>query len=173
MYAFLWMYIIPLTLVLLVTLVKHASYGFSEEIGHWIMSPFFKDHTSYGAVIALFVPIVVSMTFDKEKTAITRSIIFVILIIFSIALFYSSTRAAWASVVGAGMVYLLFMFKIKFKYLFISGLLIGFPAKSFPMENSWSECTHSLPRVAFRTLAHASSADIAERAICIRIRRGV
>jgi len=46
MYAFLWMYIIPLTLVLLVTLVKHASYGFSEEVGHWIMSPFFKDHTS-------------------------------------------------------------------------------------------------------------------------------
>ena len=125
MYAFLWMYIIPLTLVLLVTLVKHASYGFSEEIGHWIMSPFFKDHTSYGAVIALFFPIVVSMAFDKEKTPITRSIIFVILIIFSIALFYSSTRAAWASVVGAGMVYLLFMFKIKFKYLFVSGLLIG------------------------------------------------
>ena len=41
MYAFLWMYIMPLTLVLIVTLVKHASYGFSEEVGHWIMSPFF------------------------------------------------------------------------------------------------------------------------------------
>jgi putative inorganic carbon (hco3(-)) transporter len=125
MYTFLWMYIIPLTAVLLLTLVKHASHGFSEEVGHWIMSPFFKDHTSYGAVIALLFPIVVSMAFDKEKTPITRSIIFVILIIFSIALFYSSTRAAWVSVAGAGMVYLLFMFKIKFKYLFVSGLLIG------------------------------------------------
>lgn len=125
MNTFLWMYIIPLTAVLIVTLVKHASYGFSEEVGHWIMSPFFKDHTSYGAVIALLFPIVLSMAFDKEKTPITRSIIFVILIVFSIALFYSSTRAAWVSVAGAGMVYLLFMFKIKFKYLFILGLLTG------------------------------------------------
>ena len=125
MYSFLWMYILPLTIVLVITLVKHASYGFSEEIGHWIMSPFFKDHTSYGAVIALFFPIILSMTFDKERTPITRSILFVVLLIFVIALFYSSTRAAWASVAGAGMVYLLFMFKIKFKYLFVSGLLIG------------------------------------------------
>ena len=125
MYSFLWMYILPLTIVLLITLVKHAYYGFSEEIGHWIMSPFFKDHTSYGAVIALFFPIILSMTFDKEKTPITRTILFVVLLIFAIALFYSSTRAAWVSVIGAGMVYLLFMFKIKFKYLFISGLLVG------------------------------------------------
>ena len=27
-----------------------------EEAGHWVMWPFFKDHTSYGAIIALFIP---------------------------------------------------------------------------------------------------------------------
>lgn len=123
--AFIWVYLIPLTIVLLVTVIKHAGHGFSEEAGHWIMSPFFKDHTSYGAIIALFYPIVVSLFFDKERSAISRTLIGVILLIFTIALFYSYTRAAWVSVVGALMVYLLFVFKIKFKYLMYIGIVAG------------------------------------------------
>ncbi len=124
-YSFIWAYLIPLTLVLLITVIKHAGYGFSEEAGHWIMSPFFKDHTSYGAVIALFYPIVVSLFFDKERSSISRSLIGIILIIFSVALFYSYTRAAWLSVFGAFLVYLLFIFKIKFKYLVYIGVVVG------------------------------------------------
>ena len=124
-YAFIWAYLIPLTLVLLITVIKHAGYGFSEEAGHWIMSPFFKDHTSYGAVIALFYPVVVSLFFDKERSAISRTLIGIILIIFSVALFYSYTRAAWLSVFGAFLVYLLFVFKIKFKYLVYIGVVVG------------------------------------------------
>lgn len=123
--AFIWAYLIPLTIVLLVTVIKHAGHGFSEEAGHWIMSPFFKDHTSYGAIIALFYPIVVSLFFDKERSSISRTLIGVILLIFTVALFYSYTRAAWVSVVGAFMVYLLFVFKIKFKYLMYIGIIAG------------------------------------------------
>lgn len=125
MYQFIWAYLISLTAVLIITVVKHASHGFSEEVGHWIMSPFFKDHTSYGAIIALFYPIVISMLFDKGKSAISRTLLSFVALVFTIALFYSYTRAAWLSVVGAGMVYLLFVFKIKFKYLMVLGVAIG------------------------------------------------
>jgi len=124
-YAFIWAYIVPLTVVLLVTVIKHAGHGFSEEAGHWIMSPFFKDHTSYGAIIALFYPVVVGLFFDKDRSSISRTLIGIILLIFTVALFYSYTRAAWVSVVGAFMVYLLFVFKIKFKYLVYLGLVVG------------------------------------------------
>jgi len=103
--AFIWAYLLPLTLVLLITIIKHAGHGFSEEAGHWIMYPFFKDHTSYGAIIALFYPIVVSLFFDKTRNAISRALIGIMLLIFTVALFYSYTRAAWVSVVGAFMVY--------------------------------------------------------------------
>lgn len=122
---FIWAYLLPLTFVLLFTIIKHAGHGFSEETGHWIMSPFFKDHTSYGAIIALFFPIVVMLAFNKEFSFETRSLLFVMLIIFAVALFYSYTRAAWLSVVAAGMVYLLFLFKIKFRYLVYAGTLAG------------------------------------------------
>lgn len=140
-YKFLWMYLIPLSFVLLFTVIKHAGHGFSEETGHWIMSPFFKDHTSYGAIIALFYPVVVSFFFHPRYNFVTKSILGVILLIFTVALFYSYTRAAWLSVVAAGMVYLLFVFKIKFKYLFVTGLLVG----SFVLIN-WTELSYMLQK---------------------------
>jgi len=140
-YKFLWMYLIPLSFVLLFTVIKHAGHGFSEDTGHWIMSPFFKDHTSYGAIIALFYPVVVSFFFHPRYNFVTKSILGVILLIFTVALFYSYTRAAWLSVVAAGMVYLLFVFKIKFKYLFVTGLLVG----SFVLIN-WTELSYMLQK---------------------------
>ena len=38
------------------TLVRHAGFGFEKDAGHWVMKPFYKDHTSYGAVLAMAIP---------------------------------------------------------------------------------------------------------------------
>ena len=131
-YKFLWAFLIPLTFVLVYTLFLHAVNGFSEEAGHWVMWPFFKDHTSYGAIIALFFPVVIGMMLDSKLSFSTRNILKVIFLIFCIALFYSYTRAAWLSVVVAGVVYLLFYFKIKFSWLLIFGFtMLSFVALNF------------------------------------------
>lgn len=42
---FLWLFVVAMVLVVIYTLVVHASYGFGEQEGHWVMWPFFKDHT--------------------------------------------------------------------------------------------------------------------------------
>lgn len=120
---FLWAFLIPLTIVLLYTLITHASYGFSEEAGHWVMWPFFKDHTSYGAIIALFFPIIIGFMMKPKQEFYTKNLLRIIFLIFCVALFYSYTRAAWVSIFGAGIIYLLFVFKIKFKWLFSLGMI--------------------------------------------------
>ena len=51
---FVLLYLLPLLLVIAYTVIRHASYGFDKQAGHWVMDPFFKDHTSYGAVLAMF-----------------------------------------------------------------------------------------------------------------------
>lgn len=131
-YKFLWAFIIPLTFVLVYTLFLHAVNGFSEEAGHWVMWPFFKDHTSYGAIIALFFPVVIGMMADSKLSFSSRNMLRVIFLVFCIALFYSYTRAAWLSVVAAGIVYLLFYFKIKFSWLLIFGFtMLSFIALNF------------------------------------------
>jgi len=45
--VFLWLFIVSCCLVVCFTLVHHSMYGFGEEEGHWVMWPFFKDHTIY------------------------------------------------------------------------------------------------------------------------------
>ena len=51
---FLLAYIWTLAIVILYTTWKHSHYGFDEKIAHWIMDPFFNDHTAYAAAIAMF-----------------------------------------------------------------------------------------------------------------------
>ena len=146
-YAFIWVFLIPLSIVLIYTLTNHAAHGFSEEAGHWVMWPFFKDHTSYGAIIALFIPIIIGMMTDPKRSIYSKNILYIVFTIFCIALFYSYTRAAWVSVIAALLVYLLFVFKIKFKWLLSTGLilvsliLLNFNELSFMLQKNNAEHT--------------------------------
>lgn len=122
---FFWLYVVGMVLVMLYTLITHAQYSFGEKEGHWVMSPFFKDHTIYGAGVALNLLFVIGLYFVKKQSPLIKLILIGFLIINLIALFFSYTRAAWLSVVAAGMVYLLIRFKVKFKYLAVIGVTLG------------------------------------------------
>lgn len=110
---FFWIYIIPLGCVVLYTIVHHSMYAFEEKPGHWVMSPFFKDHTSYGAILAMVYPFLVWQSFKKSNEGILRVVFLSILAFFTLAIILSYTRAAWVSLVGAFMVFLVFKFKVK------------------------------------------------------------
>ncbi|MGV6860440.1 MAG: O-antigen ligase family protein [Putridiphycobacter sp.] len=119
---FIWLFVLAMTVVIFYTLVNHGLNGFDEQSGHWVMFPFFKDHTSYGAILALVFPLIIGL-YGISKSPITRTLIVGLLVIFSIAIILSYTRAAWLSLVGAFLVFLLIKFKIKFKYLAILGFM--------------------------------------------------
>lgn len=121
---FLWLYTIGMTVVILYTLIRHSSYGFGEEEGHWVMSPFFKDHTIYGAGVALSLLFIVGLLFSKRNNPLVHLTLLIMLSITLIGLYFSYTRGAWLSVVFAGIVWLLIRFKIKFKYLLGIGLTL-------------------------------------------------
>ncbi|NTW34419.1 MAG: hypothetical protein HGB12_17665, partial [Bacteroidetes bacterium] len=48
---FIWMYLISFLIVIFYTIFAHSKYGFDEQTSHWVMSPFYNDHTSYGALL--------------------------------------------------------------------------------------------------------------------------
>ena len=120
--TFIWLYVIGMVVVMTYTLLIHASYSFGEKEGHWVMSPFFKDHTIYGAAVALNLLLVLGLYFSKKHNPLTQLILLVFILVNFIALYFSYTRAAWLSVVAAFIVYLLIRFKVKFKYLLMVGL---------------------------------------------------
>jgi len=114
---FFWAYIIPLTAVILITLIKHSGYGFDQHSAHFVMKPFFNDHTSYGAALAMFLPILIGLlSLNKEKRYL-KYVIYAIVGLFVLAIVLSYTRAAWVSLVGALGVYLIIRLKINYKWV--------------------------------------------------------
>ncbi|MFI5203758.1 MAG: O-antigen ligase family protein, partial [Flavobacteriales bacterium] len=125
---FIWCYSIPLLAVVTYTIINHAGYGFAEKPAHWVMSPFFKDHTSYGAILALLFPALFSLYFIKDYTQLRKSIIVFLLLVLAAGIILSYTRAAWISLVGALGVWFVIYYRIRLATLtlFLLGGLFFF-----------------------------------------------
>lgn len=122
---FLLTYLFSLIAVVLYTILHHAQYGFGMEAGHWVMSPFFKDHTSYGAVLAMFFPVALGMLFQKNISALLRVFLIMGLVILSIGIILSYTRAAWVSIAAASGLFMLMLFRVKLISLISTALVFG------------------------------------------------
>jgi O-antigen ligase len=122
---FIWLFLIGMMIAILYTLVVHASYRFGEKESHWVMWPFFKDHTIYGAIVALIVPLVFGLYFYKKHSPLVQAIIIGFITITLLGLYFSYTRAAWLSVIAALGVWALIQFKIKFRLIAGIALILG------------------------------------------------
>jgi O-antigen ligase len=120
---FFWLLTIGTVLVILFTLLNHASYGFGEKESHWVMSPFYKDHTIYGAAVALVVPFPVMLFLMKKQSPLLSFILGLLFLIIMLGLYFSYTRAAWLSVFGAIIVLALVIFQVRFNVVFALGLI--------------------------------------------------
>lgn len=121
---FLWLYILALTAVIVYTLIQHSRYGFDEEAGHWVMSPFYNDHTAYGAALAMYFPVIVGFLFFPGYKTSTRYIAFFIFIIMVVGLIFSYGRAAWISVIAAFGVFVLITLRIRFSWVAITTIIL-------------------------------------------------
>ena len=123
---FSWIYIIPLLIVIFYTIFNHALRGFSEEAGHWVMNPFYNDHTAYGTILAFFIPVFIGFTFNSNYSRTYKLSAFFTTSILLVALFFSYSRAAWISLIVSFIVYLIILLKIKFKWILLSiAVIIG------------------------------------------------
>jgi len=138
---FVLLYLIPLLAVVIYTVIRHAGYGFEKQAGHWVMDPFFKDHTSYGAVLAMFWFPVLALLLKPDRTAIGKLGITTAFVILTIGLILSFTRAAWVSVAAVAVLGALMMLGVKFRTLLFAGAL-----GAFMLLLSWDQLLISLER---------------------------
>jgi putative inorganic carbon (hco3(-)) transporter len=122
---FIWFYTIPLIVVIAYTTYNHSLWGFDEQAGHWVMEPFYNDHTAYGAVISLFIPLFFGFTFSKVFSKTIRFFSFIVLLILFAALILSYCRAAWLSLAFAVGVLFIVIFRIKFKWIVFVGIILS------------------------------------------------
>ncbi len=126
-YNFLWLYIIPLIIVIAYTIINHIEYGLlDQEAANFVVHPFFNDHTSYGAILAMFLPVIIGVLISKRIKPTIKLFVFIVFLIFVFATVLSYTRATWISIVVALFVFIIIMLKIKFKYIFIVSAILVF-----------------------------------------------
>ena len=126
MFQFVWLYVIPFCFVIAYTVINHNQQGLTEDAADWVVRPFYNDHTSYGAILALFIPFLTGFIFLKEIAGHLRLLIFFVLCLFLLALVLSYTRAAWVSIAAAMVIGLTLFFRIRFGVLLsIFAVILG------------------------------------------------
>lgn len=127
---FVWLYVVSLLVVIFYTVSRHMGYGLlDKQAAHFVMTPFFNDHTSYGAVIAMFIPFMFIFSFNSFGNKASKWIARIVLLVLVAALVLSYSRAAWLSLIVALVVWILMKLKIRFRTLavtFISFLVLIF-----------------------------------------------
>jgi putative inorganic carbon (HCO3(-)) transporter len=101
------------------TITMHAQFNFDEKTAHWIMSPFYSDHTSYGAILAMLLPPSIYFALSKKATAFSRVFFIVLTTVLTLATLLSYTRAAWVSLAAVFALFILFKLKVQLRHLLI------------------------------------------------------
>jgi O-antigen ligase len=113
-----WAYFISFFGIMIWAIGKMWSKGyFDARMAQYSGVPFFNDHTSYGAMVAMVLPFIVCFLFYRKRSFSFRVIHWIILSIVLLALVLSYTRAAWISVGVACLVWLIIQFRVKLVYL--------------------------------------------------------
>ena len=115
---------IGVSITALYTILHHASYNFGEKESHWVMDPFFKDHTIYGATVALSIPISIALLLIIKQRPLTQFLLLLMAIILLLGLYFSYTRAAWLSVIIALAIGLSVHIKLKKQLIIGAGILL-------------------------------------------------
>jgi len=123
-------YVAGMIPVVLYYLVRMWQQGiFNQKMAHKNIRPFFNDHTSLGAALAFCIPVIVYFLTMKKMSLMARIGLSCLLFVIFVAFLLSYSRAAWLSLVAAGLVVLFLLFKISWKIVvpvLIAGTIIVF-----------------------------------------------
>lgn len=123
--------IVSITISIIYVMMGHAQSSFSFDTINKAVGPIFRNHVNYGCLLSLFLPYI----FLYKKWTGRSKILYVIIILFLIAIFLSYTRAAMLAAILAGISYYI----IKFRLLHIcilASILVGIVGLSTYMNNN-------------------------------------
>jgi len=129
MHSYIWLYVIAFTFVIIYALINHMQYGLDNQVmAHRVASPFYKDHTSYGATLGFLLPVLVALfLFIKREDFNIRFLMILLILLFVFATVVSYTRATWLSILASVGFWAILKLKIRFEIVLVgAALLIGF-----------------------------------------------
>jgi len=121
---FIWLYTIPLIIVIAYTINRHRGYGlWDKQAANFVPNPFYNDHTAYGAALAMYIPFFFGFSFTRIYSPAIRNMARIVLGILFAALVLSYARAAWLGMIAALSVWIFMRLRLRFKPLFITFMI--------------------------------------------------
>ncbi len=112
---------------MLYTNVKLSAHGLNNQsASNWVVKPFFSDHTSYGAMLVMFLFPLFYFLIKKTNNLLYKTLTTIVFILFIGGIILSYTRAAWLSLFGALGLFALIKLRIKIKYVLLAGVGVIF-----------------------------------------------
>ena len=124
---FWWLYLVPLAFVASWSIYQHANDGFTKEASYWASEPFVINHGIYGAMLAFLIPLVVIYLIQPEalgSNARYRPLFLALLILLTVAVIMSYTRAAWVSLAAALGFWLVLVSGLRFRW-FMTAIVLA------------------------------------------------
>jgi O-antigen ligase len=148
---YLWTLMIPLAGIIIVITMKHVSLGlFDQKASNPAADPFFNDHTLYGAVLAMFVPVAAGYVIRSPFKVWMKAGAFIVLCLLLTGLVFSYSRAAWVSVAGGLVALLIILFRVPGRTvllgiaLFIAAFLVFGKTVLMKMEGNNQDSSDNL-----------------------------
>jgi len=120
-----WLYILALIIVIIYTNYRLSGYGFdNQRASNWVVWPFFSDHTSYGAMLVMFLFPLYYFLERKTSNLFAKAIIGLVFLVYIFAIVFSYTRAAWLSLFASIGLWIIIKLKLNLRTIFLSGIII-------------------------------------------------
>lgn len=122
---YVWLYLAGFLVVIFYSIYRHWGYGLlDKQAAHYVVTPFYNDHTSYGAALAMYLPFVAWFALSRNYSVKIRTWSAVIFGILFIAFILSYSRAAWLSMMIALTVLAVIKLRIRFKTIAITAVVV-------------------------------------------------
>ncbi len=101
-------------------MARHLSQGFSFDTIGWAVSPFYRNHVNYAALLVISLP----LCWYKIKRSENKNVYIGILFVLLVAIYFSFTRAAIVAVIVMIISGFLVRFRILFHTMILSVLIV-------------------------------------------------
>jgi len=130
-----WCILIPMMFTVGIVMLRHASYGFTFDTVAKTLSPFYRNHVNYAALLALFIPFVWFArqwypSFSFKRLIITGSILILL-----VAIQLSYTRTAYVTLIMAVGAYFIIQFRLV-KIAILASLLAALIGFAYLVNNN-------------------------------------
>ena len=124
-----WYIYVTLSLSVIFILFRHSTVGFAFKDANRVVWPFYQNHVDYASIIALFMPFLWYTRKWYRNWSFLGLLISASLVLFTIALWFSYTRAAYFAVFASIGTYYMIQWRLtKYALILVSILLVSFMA---------------------------------------------